>query len=53
MGKIANEYCDKIYLTDDNPRFENPKNIRLTIKKKLANSSFMKYQIGRRQSKKQ
>ena len=20
MGNIANEYCDKIYLTDDNPR---------------------------------
>ena len=25
MGKIANNYCDKIYLTDDNPRTENPK----------------------------
>ena len=25
MGDIANKYCDKIYLTDDNPRFENPK----------------------------
>ena len=23
MGKIANNYCDKIYLTDDNPRNEN------------------------------
>ena len=34
MGKIANEYCDKIYLTDDNPRNENPKKIRQSIKKK-------------------
>jgi len=31
MGKIANKLCDKIYLTDDNPRFENGKKIRLEI----------------------
>ena len=28
MAKIANEYCKKIYITDDNPRNENPKTIR-------------------------
>ena len=28
MGKIANQYCDRVYLTDDNPRNENPKKIR-------------------------
>ncbi len=33
MGKIANHYCDKIYLTDDNPRNEIPKKIRSDIKK--------------------
>ena len=33
MGKIANSYCHKIYLTDDNPRNENPKSIRNDIKK--------------------
>ena len=38
MGKIANDYCEKIYLTDDNPRTENPKNIRETIKKKISKS---------------
>ena len=32
MGKIANKFCDKIYLTDDNPRFENPKKIRSAVK---------------------
>ena len=32
---MANKYCDNIYLTDDNPRFENPKLIRNQIKKKL------------------
>jgi murE/murF fusion protein len=35
MGKIANEYCDKIYLTDDNPRKEDPKKIRSDIKNNI------------------
>ena len=35
MGKIANQYCDKIYLTDDNPRHENPKKIRASISKNI------------------
>jgi len=38
MGKIANQYCDKIFLTDDNPRNENPKEIRVSIKKNIDNS---------------
>jgi len=28
MGKIAAKYCHKIFVTDDNPRNENPKAIR-------------------------
>ena len=28
MGKIADDHSDKIYLTDDNPRYENPNKIR-------------------------
>ena len=36
MGGIANKYCDKI-ITDDNPRFENPKAIRDQIKRKIKN----------------
>jgi len=35
MGKIANSLCDRIYLTDDNPRTEDPKKIRSAIKKKI------------------
>ena len=31
MGKIAKKYCRKIFVTDDNPRNENPKKIRKTI----------------------
>ncbi len=45
MGKIANQYCDKIYLTDDNPRYENPKTIRTSIKKILINLKCMRFQI--------
>ncbi len=33
MGKIAEKYSDKIYLTDDNPRNENPVKIRKDIKR--------------------
>ncbi len=33
MGKIADNFSDKIYLTDDNPRYENPNKIRNDIKK--------------------
>jgi len=33
MGKIADKYADQIYLTDDNPRNENPSKIRKDIKK--------------------
>ena len=40
MGLIAKKYCDIIYLTDDNPRTENPKVIRNQIKKGLKNKKF-------------
>ena len=46
MGKIANDLCHKIYLTDDNPRFENPKKIRDQIKKGIKNNKFI--EIGSR-----
>ena len=32
MGSIAEKYSDRIYLTDDNPRNENPSKIRKDIK---------------------
>jgi len=46
MGKIVNYYCNKVYLTDDNPRNENPKKIRLAIKKKIGKSKV--YEIANR-----
>jgi len=39
MGKIASTYCRKIYLTDDNPRNENPQKIRNQIKEEKRISS--------------
>ena len=33
MGKIASKLANKTYITDDNPRFEDPSKIRLQIKK--------------------
>ena len=41
MGKIANYYCEKVYLTDDNPRAENPKKIRKEIKRKIKKSKIL------------
>ena len=35
MGRIANNYSNKVYLTDDNPRNENPKKIRNQIKSQI------------------
>jgi len=46
MGKIANQYCDRIYLTDDNPRYENPKTIRTSIRKNINRSKV--YEISSR-----
>ena len=40
MGRIADNYSDKIYLTDDNPRFEKPNNIRKDIKKGIKRKKF-------------
>ena len=40
MGIVARNYCDDIYLTDDNPRLENPKLIRNQIKKGLKTKKF-------------
>ena len=36
MARIANNYCNKIYVTDDNPRYENPKKIRKEILKNIS-----------------
>jgi len=39
MGKIAKKYCRKIFVTDDNPRKEDPKKIRNAIMKGCKKSA--------------
>ena len=41
MGNIADKYCDKIYLTDDNPRSEDPIKIRRDIKSNISKSKVL------------
>ena len=47
MARIANENCKKIYITDDNPRNENPKKIRDVLSKFIAKNKT--YNIGSRE----
>ena len=46
MAKIAKSFCEKIYITDDNPRNENPKKIRKEIINHLKGSNY--FNIGNR-----
>ena len=46
MAKIAKLNCKKIYVTDDNPRNENPKKIRNEITRNLINANY--FDIGNR-----
>ena len=48
MAKIAKNYCNKIYITDDNPRNENPKKIRKILMNNLKGSNVR--EIGSRTS---
>ncbi len=40
MAKIVKSMCERIYVTDDNPRNENPKKIRNQIIKHLKNCDY-------------
>ncbi len=46
IGKIVNKACKKIYVTDDNPRNENPKEIRKSILKYIEKAKVT--EIGNR-----
>ena len=47
MGLVAAKYANKIYITDDNPRNENPKNIRKILKNIVQMD--LKYLIEKKQ----
>ena len=46
MARIARDLCEKIYVTDDNPRRENPKKIRKMITRELIKGNYV--EIGNR-----
>ena len=46
IGKIVNNLCNKIYITDDNPRGEKPEKIRKEIIKQINKQKF--FEIGNR-----
>jgi len=46
MGFIANKYANKVYVTDDNPRLENPALIRMQILSKCKKG----YEISNRKN---
>jgi len=46
MAKIANANCKKIYITDDNPRNENPQKIRKELSKNISKNKY--FNIGNR-----
>ena len=43
MGKIADLFSDKIYLTDDNPRLEQPSKIRKDITKGIKKQKILEF----------
>ena len=47
MAKVASKFCNKIYVTDDNPRNESPKKIRKQIIKHIKIKNF--FEIANRE----
>ena len=48
MARIANKYCSKIYITDDNPRNEEPQKIRKELLKYIPGKK--SFNIGNRRN---
>ena len=48
MARIANKYCSKIYITDDNPRNEDPQKIRKELLKYIPRKK--SFNIGNRRN---
>ena len=47
MGELADKYCDKIYITSDNPRSENPRLIAEMIQEGILNKSKVALELDR------
>jgi UDP-N-acetylmuramoyl-L-alanyl-D-glutamate--2,6-diaminopimelate ligase len=50
MGRIANTYADKVFITSDNPRSENPVEICHDIIKDLTNISTIHVELDRKEA---
>lgn len=50
MGRVAVKYSDKIYLTNDNPRTENPKKIIDDITQGIQNTNKIKIILNRKEA---
>lgn len=50
MGGVAENYCDKIYVTSDNPRNENPEHIIQDILSGMKNTSTVIVEIDRKRA---
>lgn len=40
MGKLASEFCDYVYITNDNPRTEKPEDIANMVKSEIKGNNF-------------
>jgi len=50
MGRIANKYSDKVMITSDNPRSEDPESIIKDIFKGIQNTSNILTEISRKEA---
>ena len=48
MGEIAEQYSDQVWITNDNPRFENPQNICQDILKGIKNPQKVFVELDRK-----
>ena len=48
MGKVASSYADKIFVTSDNPRFEEPEVIISEIMEGIDNKEYVRVQPDRK-----
>ncbi len=50
MGKIASRYADKVFVTSDNPRYEDPQSIIDDIVEGIDDMSFTEVYVDRREA---
>ena len=47
MGEVADRYCNKIYITNDNPRFEDPNQISVMIQEGISKKNKTHIELNR------